>query len=269
MRIAIALILTWSWAGVSLAQDKAATKPSVTLKVVTDRQDAIYSVGDQVTFKITATDEDKPLSGQSVQVVISKDGYQAQAPQTIELKDGAAEVTGKLDQPGFLSAKVTLKNSSALAAAAIDPLKIPPSLPVPDDFDEFWNAQKAALQQCPWKSNMTSIKSPVAKVEAFDVTVDCLGAPVSAISGNRQELNRNHCRQFCLCMERVWEVLILAASIGATRRWHVSHGFNAHGLPNGKPKEFYSDLAAGDLKDYRARGRYSRDEIYFRGCSCD
>jgi cephalosporin-C deacetylase-like acetyl esterase len=40
---------------------------------------------------------------------------------------------------------------------------------------------------------------------------------------------------------------------------------NAHGLPNGKPKEFYADLANTDLKNYRTQGRQSRDEIYFRG----
>ena len=38
---------------------------------------------------------------------------------------------------------------------------------------------------------------------------------------------------------------------------------NAHGLPNGKPKEFYSALSNGDLKGYPTRGRESRDTIYF------
>ena len=40
---------------------------------------------------------------------------------------------------------------------------------------------------------------------------------------------------------------------------------NAHGLPNGKPKEFYDALAAGELKDYRRAGRESRETVYFLG----
>jgi len=40
---------------------------------------------------------------------------------------------------------------------------------------------------------------------------------------------------------------------------------NAHGLPNGKPDEFYKQLAVGQLKDYRYAGRESRETCYFRG----
>jgi cephalosporin-C deacetylase-like acetyl esterase len=40
---------------------------------------------------------------------------------------------------------------------------------------------------------------------------------------------------------------------------------NAHGLPNGKPDEFYKDQGEGPLKDYRYTGRDSRDLCYFRG----
>ena len=40
---------------------------------------------------------------------------------------------------------------------------------------------------------------------------------------------------------------------------------NAHGLPNGKPKEFYADLKAGAMKDYRYEHRDSRENAYFTG----
>jgi cephalosporin-C deacetylase-like acetyl esterase len=40
---------------------------------------------------------------------------------------------------------------------------------------------------------------------------------------------------------------------------------NAHGLPNGKPEEFYKEQAEGALKDYRYAGRDSRDACYFGG----
>ena len=40
---------------------------------------------------------------------------------------------------------------------------------------------------------------------------------------------------------------------------------NAHGIPNGKPEQFYKDLEKGALKDYRYAGRESRDTCYFLG----
>ena len=40
---------------------------------------------------------------------------------------------------------------------------------------------------------------------------------------------------------------------------------NAHGLPNGRPDAFYTGMANGELKEYRVRGRESRETIYFLG----
>lgn len=266
MRIPLLIVLTTLWSnGLGHAQDKPA-KPAVAIKVVVDREDAIYAVGDLVTFKVTATDEGGPISNQSVQVVLSKDGYQPQPAQKIELKEGAAEFTGKLDEPGFLSARVTLKDGSALAAAAIEPLKIAPSQPVPDDFDEFWNAQKTALAAVPAKSTMSAVASQLPKVEIFDVTVDCLGAPVSGYFGKPEGAQPKSLPAILF----VHGAGVGSSNLGAMNWCNQAQGMlamdiNAHGLPNGKPKEFYNDLSAGQLKDYRTQGRQSRDEIYFRG----
>ena len=49
-------------------------------------------------------------------------------------------------------------------------------------------------------------------------------------------------------------------------KWDMlSMDINAHGIPNGKPSEYYSDLSKGRLKDYRQAGRESRETVYFRG----
>lgn len=40
---------------------------------------------------------------------------------------------------------------------------------------------------------------------------------------------------------------------------------NAHGIPNGQPKAYYDELAAGRLKEYRTQGRESRETCYFLG----
>jgi cephalosporin-C deacetylase len=57
----------------------------------------------------------------------------------------------------------------------------------------------------------------------------------------------------------------LGGAVGWAKQGLLALDINAHGLPNGKPDKFYADLAAGELKDYRTRGRESRDTVYFRG----
>ena len=45
----------------------------------------------------------------------------------------------------------------------------------------------------------------------------------------------------------------------------LSLDINAHGIPNGKPDEYYTALAQGELKDYRNEGRQDREQCYFKG----
>src|SRR5690606_35372943 len=57
----------------------------------------------------------------------------------------------------------------------------------------------------------------------------------------------------------------LPAALGGARDGFLSMDINAHGLPNGKPEDFYKGIAAGDLKTYRTDGNASRETVYFRG----
>jgi len=44
----------------------------------------------------------------------------------------------------------------------------------------------------------------------------------------------------------------------------IALDINAHGIPNGKPDQFYTDLQKGELQGYPHQKRDSRDTIYFR-----
>lgn len=52
--------------------------------------------------------------------------------------------------------------------------------------------------------------------------------------------------------------------IGWAAQGYIALDYNAHGIPNGKPKEFYDELAKKDLKDYRYAGADNRDNSFFR-----
>ena len=253
----------------AVAQD---TRPSTNyvLKVTTDRTDALYKQGETVTFKLELTLDRKPVADAEVQWIITKDGVPPTTSGKVKLANGVATTTGKLEEPGFLLCRATFtsadkKTYTGLGGAGVDPLNIKPSQPVPADFDAFWAAQKKTLAAVPVNARLTPVKQATAGVAAFDMQADCIGAPVSGYFA-KPEGTKPGSLPIILTVHGAG---VRSASLGSATSWakqnFLALDINAHGLPNGRPDKFYSDLAAGELKDYRTRGRESRDTVYFRG----
>lgn len=242
------------------------SQQNVTLKVSTDRADALYHRGETATFTIEAQQNGQPLADGKVVCTFSRDGWKPQPAQTLTVKDGKATVTGKLDDAGFLMLRATMGKATALAGAGYDPLQLKPSLPVPEDFDQFWTAQKAALAAVPMNPMLTAVKAPAPAMEAFDVQIDCVGKPVSGYFGRPQNAKPKSLPAILF----VHGAGVRSANLASTF-WAVNEGgmlafdINAHGIPNGRPAEFYTALAQGELKDYRSHGRQDREQCYFKG----
>ncbi|TLD68197.1 acetylxylan esterase [Phragmitibacter flavus] len=252
----------------NLNAETTTTAPAVTLKATTDRPDSIYKTGEPATFTISSS----PAIDGPVTCILSKDGIQAQPPQTLNLQKGKATLTGTLDEPGFLQLRVTSPHakSHTLAAAALDPHLIKPSMPVPDDFDTFWQNQKDALAKIPLKSTLTPVpatsSAPFKNIDAFDVQVDCLGAPVSGYFGKPKNAKSKSLPAILF----VHGAGVRSANLG-TVHWATNEGgmltldINAHGIPNGQPEEYYEQLSKNELLNYRAEGRADREKNYFTG----
>lgn len=251
------------------AQD---AKPSTNyvLKVTTDRADALYKSGETVTFKVELSLDKKPVADAEVQWTITKDGVPPTTSGKVKLSNGAATITGKLEEPGFLQCRATFISAAkraytGLGGAGIDPLKIKPSQPVPADFDAFWAAQKKQLAAVPVNARLTPVKQATAGVAAFDLQADSIGAPVSGYFA-KPEGAKPKSLPIILTVHGAG---VRSSGLGSATGWakqnFLAMDINAHGLPNGQPDKFYSDLASGDLRDYRVRGRESRDTVYFRG----
>ena len=236
---------------------------------VTDRPEALYHVGETVTFRVTVTLDGQPLSEGQACYVLSNDGAETLGEGALTLAGGPVEVTGQLDHPGFLRCQITYaasdgKDYSATAAGGYDPLEIKPSMEVPGDFDAFWAGKKGELAKVPMNPVLTEVESPVEGVVCFDVQVECLGGmPVSGY------LARPSGAQPASLPAVLWTH---GAGVGgsAIRDDVAAEGMlvldiNAHGIPNGKPAEFYKELDAGALKNYRYEGREDRERYYFLG----
>jgi len=249
---------------------QAPTMVTEQLSVAADRPEGLYRRGETVTFTITASRDGKLVDDAEVKYQLTNDGFLPPHDEgKLTFKNGKATVTGKLDVPGFLLCRVnstkpnaTLKFESA--AAAVDPLEIKPSLPVPDDFDAFWNEQKSLLSAIPLNVRLTPVASPLAGVECFDLQADGWNGPLSgylampkgAIPGTLPAIIVPHGAGVR------GSVLLTAAKWAHTG--FLALDFNANGLPNGKSDQFYADLAAGELRLYYLKGRESRETSFFR-----
>lgn len=268
------LIAAGSFIGAS-ASAQPVKKDGYELTVTTDRADATYKKNEPVVFAIAMTKDGAPADGTEVRCTISKDGMPlaGYSAENVRLqKDGKLTVAAKLDEPGFLQCLVEFftkpgdakSKMMSRAAAAIEPLAIQPSQPVPDDFDAFWAARKKELAAVPLNIRLTPVKTLVKGIELFDVQADSVNGPLSGFLARPIGANPKSLPGI---------VLTHGAGVNPSRpanaaKWaadgFVALDFNVHGLPNDKTPAFYAELRNGSLKNYNTSGSDSRDTIYFR-----
>ncbi len=263
----MAALFTGSLGHLVAQESKPAT--NYVLNVSTDHADALYKKGEAVSFQVSLELDKQPVSGVEIAWSLSKDGVDPKTSGKAKLENGKATITGKLDEPGFLLCYVTYQTNKlsfkALGGAGIDPTQIKPSLPVPDDFDAFWNAKKAELAKVPMDPKLTPVKSSVEGVEAFDLQAASVGAPVSGYFARPIGAKPKSLPAILTVHGAGVRSSGLGGPVGWAKQGLLAMDINAHGIPNGKPDSFYTELTNGELKDYRAIGRDSRDTIYFMG----
>ncbi|WP_164103807.1 acetylxylan esterase [Candidatus Laterigemmans baculatus] len=245
------------------------------LKVVTEPAEAIYEVGQSARFLVTLLKDGEEVSEGTVSYAI--DDFIPDNPPSPEHSSGTVQLSGEAaieatsSKPGFLLLRASFRTPEnqtlvATAAAGFSPLKIQPSLPVPEDFDQFWAEQKAQLARVPMDPKLTPVEQANADVECYDVQLACLGgAPVSGYLAKPKNAAPKSLPAILWVHGAGVRSSSLYAAISGAQANMLSMDINAHGIPNGKPAEYYQDLAAGKLKNYRHEGRESRETSYFRG----
>lgn len=248
-----------------------AAKQVPLVAVNTDHADALYKQGETVTFNLQLTAESTLPKDAELTWEISKDGVAPIQNGKVKLIDGKASLTGKLEEPGHLlcrvSAQVEGKPVTALGGAAIDPTLIKPSMPVPDDFDAFWEGQKKKLAAVPMNPRLTPVPTTAVKdVDCFDVQLDCVGTtPVSGYFAKPTGAKPKSLPAVLL----VHGAGVRSSQLNSAAYWSknglLAMDINAHGIANGQPDTFYTDLQKGALLNYQVSGRESRETCYFLG----
>lgn len=254
----------------SHAAEKTAA-PKITIKVTVDRASATYRKRESVVFSVDVRRGGKPLSGGEVSYILDDEGPNRFEAGKLKLTGKPLTIDGSMAEAGFLRCLVTHqpkggKAIRGIGAAAIAPLEIGLSLPVPDDFDAFWKKQKAALAKVPVKSKLTPVEEQDKSIEVFDAQIDSIGeVPVSGYFGRPKKAAKGSLPIVLWVHGAGVRNSSKGNAVKGAKEGFLSMDINAHGISNGKPKEFYTALAGGTLKGYPHSGRENRDTVYFRG----
>ena len=156
----------------------------------TDKDPLTYAPGETMTFTLKADLRGQnPTDDYFIKWTRTGDDGKEESGRS-KVSDGPAVVKTSLDRPGFVRIYATLTDSKDRVlhrmvyqrqepvffdgGAAVEPDKLT-GTPEPENFDAFWDKQKAKLAAMPLKFTMDKKSAPDAKVEVYAVTIDCPG----------------------------------------------------------------------------------------------
>jgi len=126
---------------------QAAASVAGVITVRQNRESALYRTDEETAFTVSVTDDSgKPRQEGSVRWTLDDFGPVKIAEGTADLANGNPFVVrGTLKEPGFLRLRVNATSNSAVWSVGYDVEKIRQTWPRPDDFDAYWQSEKARL----------------------------------------------------------------------------------------------------------------------------
>lgn len=237
-------------------QEKKETPP---LRVTCTRDSAVYKVDEEAVFRVES-DVDAIIT-----YTFSNDGRgNLKSGKTRIEKGKPLDLTGKLEQPGFLQLRIDAgKQRTALAAAAFDPTKIEPTARPPADFEEFWETARKDLAKVPVDAKLEYSK------KHSDNTVDCWKVSLASIGGRRVHgwvsVPKGKGPFPAILTVPYAGVYGIDPDKSQARLGAISMNIIVHDIPVDEKPEFYRTQEEGPLNDYRNIGMYDAQKNYFRG----
>ena len=145
----------------------------------------------------------------------------------------------------------------------IEPEKLRPAMPEPEDFDAFWEKQKALLKTVPIKAVRKEFPKNKYKDRAlaWEVEIDAPGgAPVKGYLS----IPPNAAKKSLPIVVTPHGAGIFSAENQAWRRNAISFNFNAHGIENGRDEAYYREMGRTKLRDWAYQGQGDPETWYFR-----
>lgn len=250
---------------------------------------AIYNCGEEMTFSAQLLIDGKPAENSVVEYVLYHNGQRVKKGRQ-PVSDKPLTVSTKLDKPGWAHIYCTFKNAkgkvyrrqvlwrgkkemrnvSGGIGGMVEPHKIDIAIQEPADFDEFWgNIRKNVLAQPIEELEKVDVtpKEQKDKFVVYDMKVNCITKrPVSGYL----VIPRNAKPKSLPAMVAFHGAGFRSSSMqfGYASKGMIVFDVNAHGIPNGKSKEFYLDIRKQIGKEcggrYNHSGKEDREKYFYK-----
>ncbi len=259
--------------GAAAAAPSTTTAPSITLSAHPTRPSGIYHGSEAVTFHIDAVNSD----GRTLSYVLKQDGGTTLTSGNVTVEHGTAEVTFTPARAGALQLAISLPGTGggpgakALGGAVVDPDKIVPSQPAPDDFDAFWSAKLAELAKVPMNARVEEVPlstptqpaSPdLAKVGYYKVTLDNIRSTHIYGQLARPKSPGKYPAILIVQWAGVYPLQRAWVTDRAKEGW-LALNIIAHDVPFDLSADEFQTLGQTKLKDYFYQGMDDRETSYF------
>lgn len=229
-----------------------------------DRSDAIYRKGEKATISFFFRDaEGGAVADRTVNYRIFNNGKR-RALGTMKLSpQGGGTIDVSSEKAGWVFLEFTLpqaeKSGKPFVAGfgvMFSPGEFAAARPEPADFDEFWRKARAELRQLPFGAKLTPLASGNPGVTLNALELDAIGPyKVHAYFAKPARATAKSAPGVIFFQSAWFGDCNRAQAIHHAAKGALVLSVNAHGLPVGKPQEFYT--AAQKSKEYA--GCYGRN----------
>lgn len=244
----------------------SATRP-VGVVARTTNPTGIYQIGEKITVRVQVRDGATDAVNQ-VDYTAKLHGAKVVASGKMELTNHVAEFQTSLEEPGSLLFTVSGTTTSGqkfttFAGATADYKKIQWPLPVPDDFDTFWDGKIAASKKLPLdpKLEMVALANEPA-IDYCKLTLDNING--SHVFGQLARPKASGKYPAILLVQYAGVYQLKRENVtGLARDGWLVLNISAHDVPFDLPESEFQKLADTTLKEYTTIGQTNRETSYF------
>jgi cephalosporin-C deacetylase-like acetyl esterase len=234
------------------------------LQLVPLHASGFYAVGETVGWTVSVKPGTATPAGTRA-YTLKFDNARPLRSGTIDLSQGPARIEARVTEPAMLYleiAPVTATDKPQAAGAAVSPEKLQPVVARPADFDAFWAAKLAQLQQIPVEPVVTAGESEREGVEYATIRLNNING--SHVYGQLAKPARPG--RFPAVLQLQWAggpyPLQKSWVVDRAAQGWLALNVEPHDVPGNLPPAFYEALPAL-IKQYPLIYNDDRDRCYF------
>ena len=229
-------------------------------------ESGIYKAGEKIRVTLSIKN-----AADSVSLKIRKNYSKQSTQQKIKNTGNTFLIYEEsLNEPSSVIFEATTKTDTASIGLVVDPEKFMPATKRPDDFDQYWREEKKVLRSLQMMVKSTPIKELMKGFNCADVEINCTGPkPVRGYYAKPEGAK-----------SKSLPIVLYVHAAGVSGNWcrsepgnalryakmekgAICFDLNAHGMLNGQPEEYYTNLDSGELKNYAQQGLETRKFIRY------